>query len=809
MDGLRQDIRYALRSMRRSLGFTFTVLLTLGIGIGANTAIFSFVDTMLLRPLPYPQAERMVMLWQDFSASGGPEQEWFTPPDFRDVRDRAGTLAAVTALVNWAPSLTGGGEPERLTGAFVGAGWFEVTGVRPGIGRGFDEADERGDGRVVVLSRGLWERRFGADPSIVGRSIQLNGEAHEVVGVMPAGFRAPFLQGAELWRPFTESTFSPGCSQSRGCYVMRVMGRLSGGVAPEQVQAELATIAAAIREEDPEGKTGLQLTAVGMQEQLVSPVRPALLALLGAVGLLLLIACVNIANLLLARSAAREREVAVRTAVGARRPAILRQLLVESSVLGLAGGAAGVLLSLWGVQVLRAMSPAGTPRIDEVAVDARILAFAFGLSLLTGLLFGLAPALQLARTDLTRALREAAGPRSGGARRRMRSILVVAQLAIALTLLAGAGLLIRSFLHLQAVDPGFNPDNVLVVNLAFPASRYPDATRTAAAIAELTDRLATRQGVVAAGASTIVPLVAGGDSDISFIIDGQPPPRDRTSAPVAWYRQVTPGYFDAMEMRLLRGRGIEPTDHADALRVAVVNETLARRWWPEGNVLGSRIATSLDGPRITIVGVVADVRHTGPAQDTRGELFLPLAQQPARSAAIVVRATGDPLDIVPAVRAIVREVDADLPLSGIGTMQQAMRQAVAMPRLYLSFFTFFAAVALVLAAIGIYGVTSYAVTQRTAEIGVRMALGANAADVQRLVLRRALLLVSIGLATGTALALALSRLLAGLLFNLSPTDPATFIVIATLLAVVAVVASWLPARRATRVDPLRALRANL
>jgi len=807
MDTLRQDIRYGLRSMRRSRGFTLTVLLTLGVGIGANTAIFSFVDAMLLRPLPYPDPNRMVMVWEDFSASGGPEREWFTPPDLRDLRERSTTLDAVSGLVNWGPSLTGAGDPEVLMGSLVQANWFDFVAVAPERGRAFLPEDEQGDGRVVILSQGLWQRRFGGDESIVGRDIQLNGEAYRVVGVMPAGFSAPFLQ-TDIWGPLTTETFGTGCTTSRSCYVVRVLARMREGVTDDAVRNDLAVLATAIREEAPGEKQGMAFRVDSLRDQLTSNVRPALWALLGAVGLLLLVACVNIANLLLAKGAAREREMAVRTAIGARSRTILRQLLVESALLGLAGGLVGILLSLWGVSLLRGMSPAGTPRLDEVAVDGRILLFAISLSLLTSVLFGLAPALQLARTDLARVLREAGSIRGSRARKRLRGGLVVAEMALALTLLAGAGLLLRSFARLQSVDPGFNPENVLAVSIAFPRSRYEEPAKTNAAVSLLIERLSTRSGVEAVGGTTIIPLNPG-DNDVSFLIEGQPAPQDRTEVPVAWYRQITPGYFDAIGMRLQRGRGFTPEDRAGSMPVAIINETLARRHWLGGDAIGQRITSDPDEPWTTIVGVVADTRHTGPDQPTRGELFLPLAQQPARFITLAVRTAGDPLALVPAVRAEVSAIDPDLPLGRTTTMEEALDQAVALPRLYLSFFAFFAAVALVLAGVGLYGVVSQTVAQRTSEIGVRMALGAGARDVARLVLGQALTLVMLGVVAGTALALSLSRSLSRLLFDVSSTDPATFVTIVIVLAAVALVASWLPARRATRVDPLHALRGDV
>ena len=807
MDSLRQDIRYALRTMRRSPGFTFTVLLTLGIGIGANTAIFSFVDTMLLRPLPYPGPERIVMIWQDFSATGGPEREWFTAPDLRDVRERTPSLEAVTGLLGWGPSLTGAGEPEQLTGGTVHPAWFDVVGVMPATGRRFTADDEAGDGHIVVLSHALWQRRFGGDPEIVGGNIQLNGESFQVVGVMPSQFQPP-LQQAELWRPLTHQTIGRNCGESRGCYVLRVMARVRENSSIAAAGEELARVAAAIRAEHPNEKRGVAFTAVGLQEQLMGQVKPALIALLAAVSMLLLIACVNIANLLLARSAGREREVAVRTAIGARRGAILRQLLVESTVLGFAGGIVGTLLALWGVNVLRGMSPQNTPRLEDVAVDARVLLFAITLSVLTGILFGMAPALQLARTDLTRALREAAGPRVSGARKKLRSLLVVTEMALALTLLAGAGLLVRSFARLQAVDPGFRAEDVLTVNLAFPASRYTEPAVVARIVTDLLERLSTRGDLQAAGASTIIPLNPG-DNDSNFLIEGRPIPQDRTETPIAWYRQVTAGYFEAIGMRMVHGRAFTREDQEGAMPVAIVNETLARRHWPDSDPIGQRVSfDGSEGPWASIVGVVADARQLGLDQPARGEMFLPLAQQPARFVTLVLHRRGDPFALVPAVRAEVSAIDADLPIGTVQSMEDVLRQSVALPRLYLSFFAFFALVAMVLAAGGIYGVTAHVVAQRTSEIGVRMALGANARDVLRLVLRQTLMLVLAGLGSGIVLALLLSRLMEGLLFELSSRDPATFITIGLILTAVALLASWVPAHRATRVDPLRALRAE-
>ena len=801
MDRFRQDLRFAVRGLRRSPVFAVTVLATLALGIGANTAIFSFVDALLLRPLPYPEPDRLVTIWQDYTETGGPEQEWFTPPDFADVREHASTIEAVTLIDGFGATLTNAGEPVLLNGGLVSVEWFDVVGVTPALGRGF-AADDGQAGDVVVLSHTVWRDRFGGDTAVVGGTITLNGNPTTVIGVMPQGFESPIAQ-ADLWAPATASTYS-GCG--RGCYVMRVIGRLAQDATVAQAEAELAGIARSIVEQAPAVKAGMQFRVIGLHALIAGPAEPALLALLGAVGLLLLIACVNIANLLLARAGTREREVAVRSALGAGRRRLMRQLMTESVVLGVAGGALGVLLSLWGVRLLVGMTPPGTPRLDEVAIDLRVLGFAAALSIVTGVLFGLVPAAQLARTRLTSALRD--GERTTAARHRMRGALVVAEIALALMLLVGAGLLVRSFVRLQTVDPGFAPENVMTASLLMPPASYESPAQFNPFYSELLDRLSARPGVVTAGASSILPM-SGGDSDIGFLIEGRPMPADRSEAPVAWYRSISADYFRAMGMRLVQGRGITAEDRADAPPVVVINETLARRHWPNENPVGQRITSEgPEGPWTTVVGVVADVRDNGLDAPPQVEMFLPYQQVPSRFMNFVLRTETDPQALAPAVRAEVQRLDPNLPVTAIGTMRDLVRTSTAMPRLYLSFFGFFAGVALVLAAVGIYGITAYTVTQRTQEIGIRMALGARQGDVLRLVLRHAVLLVAAGVVLGVAGALALSRQLSALLYDLSPTDPATFATIALILAGVALAASVLPALRAARIDPQVALRSE-
>lgn len=804
MDHAWRDLRYAVRVLLRAPVFTATVLLTLGLGIGANTAIFGFVDAMLLRPLPYPDPDRMVMIWQDFGSTGGPVQEWFTPPDYVDLTERVRQLEAVTPLVGWGPNLTGAGEPVRLNGLIVSTDYFNVVGVAPALGRGFEEGDAIGEGRVVVLSHGLWQRNFGGDRAVLNRTIQLNGVDHTVIGVMPESFGAPF-RAAELWRPYTAGVFGTGCG--RGCYVMQVMGRVAADATVAQAGAEVTALGESLAAAFPSAKQGLRLKVVALHEQLVGASRPALYALLGGVGLMLLIACVNIANLLLARAGGREREVAVRSAIGASRGQVLRQLLTETVVLGIAGGMIGILLGLWGIDLLVRMSPAGTPRLDEVALNGRALAFSAILSIATGLLFGSLPALQLSRLDVSATLKEL-GTRAGVSRRRMRNALVVAEIAIALTLLTGAGLLVRSFSRLLAVDPGFDARQALAIPLQLPQARYPEPAQRNVFWDELVNEVRQTPGVIAAGAASILPLT-GSNTDVGLILEGAPPPQSNVDGPVANYRSVTPGYFEAMGMRLLRGRGLEATDRAGTPLVAVINQTMADRYWPNEDAIGKRVSDGGSERQWTeIVGIVADVKHDGLEAPVRPEMWLPVEQVPDGAMTLVVRTQAEPVAMLPEIRAQVRALDAELPVGTVTTLDDLVWQNVAVPRLYVTFFAFFAAVALLLAAVGIFGVTQHAVAQRAQEIGIRIALGAKTRDVLAMVLRQSIVVTGLGLVIGLALGLSLSRLLSNLLYRTSPFDPVTYIAIVIVLGTVALVAALLPARRAAAVDPVVALRAQ-
>ncbi len=793
------QIRFAIRTLFRAPAFALTVLITLALGIGANTAIFSFARGLVFEPLPYPDSEKLVMVWQDHTRTGGPAQEWFTPPDFEDL-EAAGSLTS-SIIMNWAPTLTGSGEPERLTGVSVSSVFFDVVGVRPVLGRGFapEENAARGD-RVIVISDGLWRRRFGADPGAIGRTILLNDEPHTIIGIMPRDFVPPFIGNAELWRPLRIDPANCG----RACYVMRILGRVNGDVPVERAAAEVAAIGNRVASEYPE-KEGVSWSVVGLRDQLAQPVRTALLVLLGAVGFVLLIACVNVANLLLARGAGRQREVAIRAALGAGRSSLVRQFLTEALVIAAAGGVLGLFIALWGVDLLRAISPP-SPRLAEVDVDGVVLAFAAALTLVTGIAFGLLPALHATRGDLASTLKEG-GTRSVTARQRLRPALIVAEFAIALVLLAGAGLMLRSFERLQAVDPGFRPDGALVAALSLPSARYEQPASVQQFYDDLLARIAAQPDVSAAGTSPILPMGPGGDQDISFMIDGAPPPRPG-EAPTAWYRQVTPGYFEAVGMRLLRGRAIEATDDADAPPVVVVNQTLANRYWPSENPIGKRLRPNDEGPWWTVVGIVADVHQRGLDEAPVNEIFLPAALAPARATNVVVRTTGDPLLAAPALRAAVAELDPQLPVSNVGTLEAMVSASLSQPKLQTLLFGVFAALALTLAAIGIYGVTAYSVSSRTQEIGVRMALGARAGTVIGMVVRGAMTLAGLGIAIGLTAAALLAPQLESLLYQLSPGDPVTYAAVIGILALVGLAAALVPALRAARMDPVSALRAE-
>lgn len=799
---LVQDIRVALRGLQRTPGFTFVAIVTLALGIGANSALFSVLRSVLLRPLPYPDAGQLVQVWSDHRAKGRAEPEWLTPPDFVDWRDGNRTFAALAAYQGWAPDLTGSGEPEALRGVVVSGNYFSVLGISPALGRLLTTADDdAGAERVVVLSDAIWRRRFGADPSILSRQVNLNGEPWTVVGVLPRDFRAPLQAAPDLFRAIRRPATS-GCG--RGCVVLRAIGRMKPGVTIEQASADLGGIAGRLAREYPETNDKVGVWLVPLHQQITGPTRDPLLALGGAVAFVLLIACVNLANLLLVRGAGRARELGVRAALGAGRGRLVRQLLTESTMLAVAGGALGLALGAAGSRVLATLVPPGVRQIQGIRMDGMVLAFTAGVTLLSGALFGLLPAFQAARPNLMGALRS--GSREiGGAGGVLRSGLVVAELAFAVVLLVGAGLLLRSFLQMQRVDLGYRSNGVTLVSIGFPRARYPDPGTALGAVENILERLKANPAIRRVEVTDLPPLSIG-DQDVTAIPVGEPRRSDQPEA--IWYRQVTPGYLDLMQMHLVSGRSLTPADRQGSMPVGIVNEEAARRFWPGKDPVGRILAQGEDSaaPKITIVGVVASARQDGPNQPLKTELFAPFAQNPSRGPTFVLESSRDAESAVAAFRQVLREVDPLVPIGNVDAMEKLVGDALALPRLYALLIGIFAAAALLLAVLGVYGVMAYAVAQRQREIGVRLALGAAPASIQRLVLGQGGKLALLGTGLGLLAAAGAGRLLGSLLFQVGAFDPATFAAVPLVLGGMALMACWLPARRAMRVDPLSAIR---
>jgi putative ABC transport system permease protein len=800
MEDLLSDLRYGLRLLRQRPGFAAVAILTLAIGTGANTAIFSVVNSVLIRPLPYEDPGELTMVWQDLARIDGPEREWATPDNFFDWRDQNEVFDGMFALGGWGPTLLGMDRPEQLNGAVTSFDALTLLGLEPILGRTFrPEEDTAASELVVVLGHSLWQRRFAGDPSVLGKTITLDSQPATIVGVLPPDFDFPIVQDPEILAPLRiDRTNTCG----RGCYTLRVIARLKDGVVFERAQADMTAIAARLEQDYPDENRGVGIRLVPLHEQVVGPMRTALLVLLGAVGLVLLIACANVANLLLARATDRERELATRVALGASRARLLRQLLTESLLLAALGAALGLVLGLWGVDLLVSLVPDSVPRFREVSVDAPTLAATSAVAALAGLAFGLLPGLRASSPSLQRSLKEGGRGTDGGGNRRFRDTLVVVEVALALTLLVGAGLLMRSFASLVRVDPGFDADNVLVSQLNLVGVAYDETTDRVSFVDRLLTRVRALPGVEGAGVVYALPL-GGADADANFTIEGRPPPPPQ-QAPVAWYRPVSHDYFETMKMRLARGRWFEATDGAEATPVVLVNEAAAERYWPNEDPLRSRVR--IGGVLRQVVGVVADTRHFGLDQAPRPAMYFPSPQLPLRFTNLVVRTSGEPTALASSVRAAVAEIDPTLAIANVASMREVISDTVAAPRLITILLGVFALSALALAAIGLYGVMSYTVGQRRHEIGIRTALGAEAGDVVRWVVGRGMLLLVIGAAVGLTLSLALFRFLESLLFGISATDPTTFLAGAVVLAAVALVACYLPARRAASVDPMVALR---
>lgn len=802
--------RRAIRSLLRTPGFTGVVLVTLGLGVGASTAIFSVVDGILLRPLPFSEPERLVAVWADYTRRGGPEREWLSFPNAYDLREEPGVLESLGLYGGWAPTLMEAGEATLLFGGEISVGMFSrVLRVPPARGRGFLAGDgEPGAERVVMLSHGTWQDRFGGDPAIVGRVLTLDEEPHTIVGVMPKGFRPPFLPDAQIWRP--EQANATTYAGSRASAIYRAIGRLQDGVDLETARARATALAGKLEAEYPDANTGVGFTIRPLKSDITAAARPALWVLLGAVGLVLLIVCVNVANLLLARGSARQTDLAVRAALGAGRGRLFRGLLIESALLALLGGGLGVLLAAFGTDLLVALAPPDTPRLHEVSLDVRVLGFAVGVTVLSGLLFGLLPAIRVPRLDLQSAIRSSSGSTGQGrGAGRTRSALVVGQVGLALTLLIGAGLLLRSFRELSRFDPGFDPRQLLTVRIDLPATGYPERVDMSAFVSRLESRLRALPGVTDVGTTNTLPLL-GLNSDVDFMIEGRPRPRPGEEL-VAWIRRVTPDYFQAMGIEIISGRPFTISDDDVAPRVVIVNQTVADRLFPEQSPIGQRVnLNSRDNPVWReIVGVAEDIKNFGIRRPSDYAIYFPYPQVASRRLYVILRTAGTPpASLVPSVRGVVAELDPALPLSNARPMGEIVGGSLAQDRFVAALLTGFAVIALVLAAVGLYGVVTYSVTRRMREMGVRIAIGAAAPDIRRLVIGRSLGLVAIGMAGGGLAAVLLTRFMGTLLFGVAALDPLTYLSVVALLAGVAIVASAVPAQRAARVDPVKVLKTE-
>jgi putative ABC transport system permease protein len=802
-----QDLRYGARTLLKQPGFTLIAVLTLALGIGANTAIFSVVNAVLLRALPYANAEQLVMVWEK---SQRREQNVINLGNFFDWQAQNTSFADMAAFADFRTNLTGSGDPVELPAQIATDNLFNVLGVTPVLGRTFTPEDAKpGQDSVVVLSYGLWQRQFGSDPNIVGRKLILNNSENTVIGVLPPAFKwhiqgnSLTSQPAELWTPWA---VGEGLKQRRGRFASAV-ARLKPGVSVTQARADMDALAGRLREQYKEFNTGWGVTVVPVREQFAGELRPALRVLLGAVGFVLLIACANVANLLLARAAARQKEIAVRTALGAGRGRIIRQLLTESLLLALLGGAAGLLLAWWGTAALVRLSPPELGVLQGIELSAPVLGFTLGIALLTGVLFGLVPALEASNLKLSETLKEAGRSLSGSTRsQRLRSALVVTEIALALVLLIGAGLLIRSFARLQAVYTGFNAQHVLTMRVALPGRRYNEDPKRINFFTQAVTQMQALPGVEAAGVINFLPF-AGPGAGTSFEIAGKPPtlPGQRLTTGVCVADQ---NFFQAMQIPLKRGRMFTEQEVKEMRHVVVVNEALAAKYFPNEEALGQRLTISMKNENVPteIIGIVADVKHAQLDKAAEPMSYWPIAELPYNSMTFVLRTRGEPQNAAAAARQVIQTLDPQQPVADVRTLASMLGNSIARQRFNTLLLALFAALALALSAIGIYGVLAYAVTQRTHEIGIRAALGASGADILQLILRQGLRLALLGVALGLVAALALTRLVKTLLFEMSATDPLTFGALTLLLLGVALLACWIPARRAANVDPLVALR---
>jgi len=799
MDSLVKDIRYGFRGLLKRPGFTAIALVALALGIGANTAIFSLVNAVVIRPLPFPEPDRLVWVWGNIRNDGS--RASVAPADFLDYRSQNKTFEqfAASITIPISVNLTGSGDPERLVASAVTGNYFDTFGVAPALGRGFSiENEKTGSDQVTVLSHTFWQKHFAGDPQIVNKTIILDSKPYQVIGVMSAGLSLP--QEAELWLPLNFDAH-PEMKQ-RKAHFLRPIGRLKAGVSLAQAKADTDQIAAQLEQQFPDSNTGWNLRLVSLREELVGGSRTTLFILFGAVGFVLLIACANVANLLLVRAAARQKEIALRTALGASRLRIVRQMLTESLLLSLLGGAFGALLAVWGVQLLVSLSEDSLPRTVNVNIDATVLGFTLLISIATGLLFGLAPAFRTARVNLIDSLKDGARGSEGTLRNRTRSLLVVFESAVAVVLLIGAGLLVRSLIALQKVNPGFDANNVLTLRVDLPQKKYEGKGKAASFFEQLETHIGSLPGVQSVGLITELPL-SGQPNDIPFTVEGRPPVFP-DQAYDADFRRVNQNYFAALHIPLLRGRNFTEQEVRQSDKVTIVSQQLVDTVFPNEDPLGKRLVTEIGNQTFEIIGVVGDIRHRSLDEKPFDAMYFPSRDTGWMN--LVIRTQGDPLSIVGAVRKEMLALDPDQPIAAVKKMSDWVDSSVAEPRYRTTLLGMFAALAMVLAAMGIYGVMSYSVAQRTHEIGVRMALGARQRDVLKLLVRQGMLLTLVGVGLGLLGAFALTRVMASLLFEVTAKDPFTFAIVAALLIAVAFVACFIPARRATKVDPLVALR---
>jgi putative ABC transport system permease protein len=822
MNTLWQDLRYALRMLRKHPGFTLIAVVTLALGIGANTAIFSVVNAVLLRPLPYDKPEQLVAIGGTDARNPGVKNS-SSYPDFFDWRERNRSFEAIAVYHNATFTITGKDAPAHLSGQVVSAELFDLLRAKPYLGRWFTRADEKigGEGasnnvsRAAIISYNLWQKRFGANPNVIGRAVTLDRKQFQIVGVTRPGFQFPIqADPVEIWVTLAYDSESSNDSKKpvterRGYRMLEAVGRLKPDVTLATAQSEMKLLAANLAKEYPDNNTNLSIILFPLHNDLVGDYRKSLLVVFAAVGCVLLIACANVANLLLARATARYREIAVRTALGAGRGRIIRQLLTESLLLSLGGGVLGLLLAWWGMEALIRFVPENLPRLSEIALDRWALGFTFTISLLTGVIFGIAPALQASKIDLTEAMKDGArGSGQSSGRARLRAALIVAEVAIALMLLVGAGLLVQTFIKLQRVDLGFDAHNVLTATVELPEAQYAKPEQKITFYQRLQERVRALPGVTEA--SAILPLpISGNDANGGFQIEGRAAPKGEE--PTAQMRWINLDYYRTMKIPLLAGRDFTAQDGLKSTPVVIINQTLAKTYFPNEEPIGKRLELPFGATGTTkfqIVGIVQDVRHqTELGRGYSAELYMPYAQLPfLGQMSLVVRTQGAPGALAKAIQNEVTALDREIVLSDVKTMEQYLGNAVSQPRFSALLFGLFAVIALLLAAIGLYSVMAYAVTQRTHEVGIRLALGAQTGGVLRMMIAQGMKLTLIGVAAGLAGSFALTRLMQSLLFGVSPTDPITFVLIATLLLAVALAACWIPARRATKVDPMIALR---